>query len=128
VLAKTEARKAYEKALRNLIKSFITYNPLVTNEDRNDMGLPIHSDTRTPAPVPVTFPEVELDSSVIRRLTIHYHNNGKDRKGKPYGVHGVEIKWEISEVPIVNVEDLTRWENTRGEKGPWTTIANTVIS
>ncbi|MDR1273488.1 MAG: hypothetical protein LBK12_02965, partial [Odoribacteraceae bacterium] len=65
-----------------------------------------------------------------------------------------EIRWAISETPVVNVDDLThsafdtrtpfnlefrgeergkavyfclRWENTRGEKGPWSEIQSAII-
>ncbi|MDR1344997.1 MAG: hypothetical protein LBJ39_06550, partial [Tannerellaceae bacterium] len=71
------------------------------------------------------------------------------RRGKPYGQHGVEIKWGLSDKPVTNPDDLPyslfdtaspytlsfnpddygktvyialRWENNRGEKGPWSAV------
>jgi hypothetical protein len=154
VLAKSEARKAYEAPLRILIKAYVTYNPLVGDEDRVNMGLPIHSEARTPAPVPTTYPEMEVDSSVIRRLSIHFRDSGGDKKAKPAGVHGAEIRWAILPAPPAKVSEVTNsafdtrtpftlafeedqrgktvyfclcWENTRGEKGPWSEIVSAIV-
>jgi hypothetical protein len=154
IAAKTEARKAYVHALRGLIKSFIAYNPRVTNDDRRDMGLPVHSEARTPAPAPTTYPEAEVDSAVIRHLTMHFRDNGKASKAKPAGVHGAEIRWAILPAPPAKVSDLVNsafdthtpftlefeedqrgkavyfclcWENTRGEKGQWSEIVSAIV-
>jgi hypothetical protein len=154
VIAKNEAKQNYEKELRAFIKAFLQYNPAVTDEDRANMGLPIHSTSRKPVPVPTTYPESEVDSSVIRRLSIRFRDLGKKTIAKPYGVHGAEIRWAIlSETPsgvdkLVNSAFDThtpftiefkeeergqsfyfclRWENTRGDKGPWSEIANAKI-
>jgi hypothetical protein len=52
--AKTDARKAYEKSkppqplgLRAFIAEWITYNSLVSNEQRIALGVPIHKTTKT---------------------------------------------------------------------------------
>jgi hypothetical protein len=154
VLARQEARQTYETRLRSVLKAFVTYNPAVTDEDRRNMGLPIHKTTHTPAPVAATYPDFDVDSSVIRRLTIHFYDQGSKSKAKPEGQHGAEITWGISETPIVNVADFThssfdtrspftleftgeqrgktvyfclRWENTRGEKGPWSEIVSAIV-
>jgi hypothetical protein len=149
VQAKNDARKIYEAELRTLIRSNVTYNQIVTDANRTAMRLPIHSTGHTPAPTPTTYPELEIDSSVIRRLIVHYKDNGKESKAKPAGVHGVEIRWAILSAPPARVNELVnsafdthtpytlefdendrgkavylclRWENTRGEKGPWSEI------
>jgi hypothetical protein len=76
------------------------------------------------------------------------------QKAKPKGVHGVEIKWRMLDIPPSTVEELIysafdtrtpftlefeenergrtiyfalRWENTRGEKGPWSDISSAII-
>jgi hypothetical protein len=154
VQAKTDARKAYETELRTLIRSHVTYNQIVTDADRTAMRLPIHSTTHTLTPVPVTYPELEIDSSVIRRLIIHFKDNGSASKAKPAGVHGAEIRWAILPAPPAKVSELVNssfdthtpytlefdeidrgkavyicacWENTRGEKGPWGEIVSAFI-
>jgi hypothetical protein len=74
--------------------------------------------------------------------------------GKPDGVHGCEIRWAVLDMPPAQTDDLVhsafstrllhlfefegnqrgkrfyfrgRWENTRGQKGPWGEIGNAVI-
>ncbi|MDR3235698.1 MAG: hypothetical protein LBT48_03095, partial [Prevotellaceae bacterium] len=100
-----------------------------------------------------TMPFFEIDSSVIRRLIIHFFDQDT-KKAKPAGVHGAEIRWAIRDEPVVDVEDLTNssfdtrtpftlefkghergqtvyfclcWENTTGEKGPWSEIVGAII-
>jgi hypothetical protein len=78
----------------------------------------------------------------------------KKSKAKPAGQHGAEIRWAISDTPVVDVAALARssfdtrtpftlefqghergqtvyfclcWENTRGEKGPWSEIQSAII-
>jgi hypothetical protein len=155
VTTKNNTKKLFKLQLRTDIKAYITYNPAVTDADRDNMKLPIHKTTRTPAPVAKNAPDFELDSSVLRRLTIHFFaSSEKKSKAKPEGQHGVEIRWVISDTPVVNIENLlhssfnTRspftlefkgedrgktvyfalcWENTRGEKGPYSGIVSTII-
>jgi hypothetical protein len=155
VQAKVDARKILEQTLRQAIREYLTNNHLLTDPDRDNLGLPIHKTTRTPAPIATTYPEFEVDSSTIRRLTIHYHDQGSAKsKAKPVGQHGAEIRWMMSETPIIDVVDLKnsafdtktpfmlefeghdrgktvyfclRWENTRGEKGPWSEIESAFV-
>jgi hypothetical protein len=154
VQAKNTSRKTLVAAIRQAVKEYLTNNHLVTDADRDGLGLPVHKTTRTPAPVAVTYPGFDVDSSTIRRLTVHFYDQGNRAKAKPAGQHGVEIRWTISDTPVVNVDDLihssfdTRtpftleftgdqrgktvyfclcWENTRGEKGPWSEIESAII-
>jgi hypothetical protein len=150
-----EARKTYESALREIIKSYITYNLLVNDEDRIDMGLPIHDTKPTRVEVPKDFPEHELDLSIIRRLIIYFFAAGMKRtSAKPYGIRGAGLFWAILDHAPLSIDELihssfaTRspflidfvesdrgkrvyfclvWENTRGEKGPWSEIVMAVI-
>jgi hypothetical protein len=154
VTAKREAHKAAETGIRALLKAYVTFNPLVTDEDRRNMQLPIHKTTRTDAPVPTTLPEVEVKSPAPAVVELHFHDSGSTNRAKPEGVHGVEIGWEILDTPPDDWSKLThsafdthtpyvftfsglergkilyfalRWENTRGEKGHWTEIQSTII-
>ena len=155
VQAKNNARKAFEKRLRQVIKEYLTYNHALTDEDRDDLGLPIYKTTRTKAPVATNYPDFDIDSGTIRRLVIHFFDQGSVKsKAKPAGQHGSEIRWAILDTPPVDVADLihssfdTRtpftldfeghergktvyfclcWENTRGEKGPWSEIQSAII-
>jgi hypothetical protein len=155
IQAKNDARKTAEKNVRIFVKRFLNNNPLVTNADRDNMELPIYKNTRTPAPVATTYPDFDIDSSVIRRLTIEFYDQGsKKTKAKPAGQHGVEIRWAMLDTPPVTISDLVNssfdthtpftlnfeqnergktvyfclcWENTRGEKGPWSEIQSAII-
>jgi hypothetical protein len=155
VVAKTEARKSYEKALSILIRRRLNLNPAVDDEARRRLGLPIYKTTHTPTPVAADAPAAECDTSVHGRITIHFFSAGSLRKkGKPFGQHGAEIAWVIRDTPPTRWDELLhsvfdtnspytfvfendqrgqtlyyalRWENTRGEKGPWSDIAAVMI-
>ncbi|MDR1346899.1 MAG: hypothetical protein LBJ63_00490 [Prevotellaceae bacterium] len=155
VLAKTEARKAAEAKIREVLKAYVTYNPAVTDEDRKLMGLPIHKTTRTPSPVANDAPDTDIDTSVIGRVTIHFYEKGsRHKKAKPAGQHGAEISWTLLDTPPMRWDELIHsnidtnspftlafehdmrgktvyfalcWENTRGEKGPWSEIMSAII-
>ena len=148
------ARDEFENGLRKFLKSYITYNPLVTDRDRVNMHLPLHDTNPTPVQPPNSYPEFEVDSSVIRRLTLHFHNSGSASKAKPRGVHGAEIRQAILDTPPTLIEEIgnsafathspytmeftemqrgksvylcMRWETSKGEKGPWGEIVKAII-
>jgi hypothetical protein len=155
VLMKDETRDALIKAIRDLNRVYLANGPAVTDEDRMNMGLPIHKTTRTPAPVAKTHPAFRVDTGMMYRLIIHFHAEGSDKpRAKPPGQHGVEIRWMISDAPVEDADALVhsafdtrspytldfqghergktvylalRWENTRGEKGPWSPVQNAII-
>ncbi|MDR0561745.1 MAG: hypothetical protein LBG73_03570 [Spirochaetaceae bacterium] len=154
VLNKNEAKEALTARLRSFVKAYLAYNPAVSDADKENMGLPLHNGARTPAPVPGTIPELELDSSVIRQIIVHFRDNGSDRRGKPAHVHGVELRWSLLDGPPHSVEDLTKsafdtaspytfkfdeadrgkalyicpcWENNKGEKGPYGEIYKAIV-
>jgi hypothetical protein len=155
VQAKNTAKNVLKKTARLVVKEYLTFNHAVTDEDRDGLGIPIRKTTRTPSQVATTYPDFDIDSGTIRRLIIHFFDQGqKKSKAKPAGQHGAEIRWIISDVPVVDVEVLIHssfdthtpftlefqghergktvyfclcWENTRGEKGPWSEIQNAII-
>ena len=142
----------YYRELYRLVKA----NPLVTNVDLEAMGFPPRSaDVPTPSPVATEAPEFGITPLGDHRLHIDYYPAGSTRKkGKPKGQHGVEIRWVFSETPVEDTEELLnsvfdtaspallafhgrdggrtvylamRWENTRGEKGPWSHIERALV-
>jgi hypothetical protein len=150
---KNEARKVFEKPLRLLVRN-LEVNPKVSDDDRRAMGVPILSSSRTPSPDPTSYPDFDVDSSLIRFLKIFFRDRGSERRAKPKGVHGCEIRWAVLDLPQVHVNDLVnssfdtrspftlefddelrgktvyfclRWENTRGTKGPWSEIVSAII-
>jgi hypothetical protein len=154
VLNKDESRDALKAAQRTFVKAYLAFNPAVMDADKESMGLPLRDNTRTPTPPPSTIPEAEIDSSIIRQLTIRFKDNGSEKRGKPTGVHGVEIVWDMTETAPATMDEFKnsafdtaspytftfdesqrgkkvffclRRENARGEKGPWSEIYNAII-
>jgi hypothetical protein len=151
---KNQTRKAVVKTLRILIKSCVNFNPLIPAIDRSNMGLPIYKTTRTPVHVPGNSPACRVDSKKSSYLTVRFFQSGVGRRGKPDGVHGCEIHWVMSEAEpkslaeYINTDFKThspfqfyfdenqrgkkiwfrlRWENTRGESGPWSDLKSAII-
>ena len=151
---KNDIRVKLESELRKMLREFITYSRFVNDAERESMGLPVHKTSRTAIPVPTTVPESHIDTSMNCRLSFHFRDQGSTCKAKPTGVHGVEIKWDFGDPPPVSPEKLVhssfgtrtpfmleftgeqrgktiyyclRWENKRGEKGPWSEIASATI-
>ncbi|MDR0748830.1 MAG: hypothetical protein LBF62_04585 [Tannerellaceae bacterium] len=149
------AEKAAGPLFRELYR-VLKANPGVTNDDLTAMGLPERTDPhRKPAPVADTVPEFGIVPLTGHRIMIDYYPQGTThKKGKPKGQHGVEIRWALREEPVDDTDLLTnsafdtaspavltfqghdhgrtlymalRWENTRGEKGPWSHIASTTV-
>jgi hypothetical protein len=152
VTDKNTARDALKRAVRQAVNEYLTHNHLLTEVDRDNLGLPIHKRTHTHAPVAEHPPIFTFDTSTVGRVHIHFHALDTHR-GRPRGQRGVEIGWVVSDTPVkywselqhmttsthapctlsFNVERghrlyvALRWENTRGEKGPWSEIYNTII-
>jgi hypothetical protein len=111
----------------------------------------------TPARKPTTLIEMETDTSNPAEVTIHYHDAESLGIAKPAGVHGGEFVYVVraaGEPAPKDWKELTnsvfdtrtpltltftgeqrgmilyfasRWENTRGEKGPWNAILWVII-
>jgi hypothetical protein len=151
---KNETRDVLQTETRNYVNGNLKYNPLVSDEDRIHMGLPVYDTTPTPVADPDTTPvaTVKLPSPGV--VELHLVDSKTGKKAKPAGVHGCEFKWVISDTTPLNWKELInssfstrtpirisfegedrgrtlhfalRWENTRGVKGPWTEIMNTII-
>ncbi|MDR2360048.1 MAG: hypothetical protein LBD85_02045, partial [Oscillospiraceae bacterium] len=104
VLKKNETRDALIKGLRPFIKSYLMFNPAVTDADKESMGLPLYDNTRTPIPPPSTIPELEIETPMIRLVSVHFKDFGSKRRGKPKGVHGIELRWGMSDTAPLVVE------------------------
>ena len=150
------AEKAMKKSFQQLYKGYIKDNMLITAGDLDGVGLPQRSSgERHPAPVAKKAPDVDVDTSVTGHVGIHfYEKEGNHKRGKPDGQHCVEIIWIIAGITPTRWDELIhsvvdtnspyvfsfendqrgqtlhfalRWENTRGEKGPWSNIQSVII-
>jgi hypothetical protein len=150
---KTEARKAFEPLLRQMVQ-ILQSSPRVSNIDLVSMGIVPPSHARNPAPVASSYPAARPDTSILRVVRIFFHDIAGTRKAKPKGQHGAEIRWMLLDALPESVNELAhsafdtnsphtlvfddkdrgrtiyfcmRWENTRGEKGPWSAINSVII-
>ncbi|MDR1030470.1 MAG: hypothetical protein LBL76_06310 [Treponema sp.] len=152
--AKNDAKTTAIAVIRPFVNQYLRFMP-VTNEDRTAMGIPNHSGSHTPVQVPKTSPRLLIDTSTRRRLIIHYRDEKSEHRGKPAGVHGIEVRWAILDHPAVDVKELVNssfdtnppltlefeehergkrvylcgvWEIEReGEKGPFGAIEEAII-
>jgi hypothetical protein len=146
IQVKTDARKAFEKNIRQAVKEYLTNNHLVTNGDRDDLGLPIHDDKPTPAPLPTDMPVGEVDTSKHQQHGVHVKTGTLTGKAKPAKVHGFEVWHKVGGDPpasdgewvyanfssrsplLINYPQTDvgktvyyrfRWVNNRNQPGPW---------
>jgi hypothetical protein len=158
IKAKNAAKKVLKTHVRKSVKISLIDNPLLNEDDLALLGLPVHKTKPTPAPTAEDYPWVRVDTSLLRHVKFNYGSvdpyTAKQVKAKPFGQHGVEFGWVISDTKPMDVEDLihssfdtrtpivlefkehdrgktlwyaARWENTRGLKGPWSPIQNVII-
>lgn len=125
----------------------------LTTEDRNVLGIAARSTSRTPSPIPSSRPVGQV--STINRLehTISFIDESGNH-AKPQGVRGCQIYCKEGE-PITDIDELSyiatdtkspyvhkfavdkagktmhywlRWENTRGEVGPWGNVVTATVT
>jgi hypothetical protein len=155
-LNKNETKKTLDSALRTYIQGFIARNPLVTDEDRERMGLPLRDTVPSPHPEPDIKPEIEALPSGKGKHTVTALNPQTGNKRKPPLVTGVAFAHRVrgpeekplaaAEMPSVYQtaavknfqwgEDLygkvvdyaCAYENEGGKRGPWSDVASLIIT
>jgi hypothetical protein len=103
--AKNHAKDAAVAALRPFVNQYLRYPP-VTDEDRTAMGIPNRKSSHSPVQVPVTSPRLRVDTGTRRRIIVYYQDETSTRRGKPKGVHGIEIRWAILDHYPVSDKEL----------------------
>jgi hypothetical protein len=149
------AEREFKPVYRELYVGLLKRNPLVADTDLLSMGLPErHSGHSRHTPVPETYPNPAVVLPGPAVVEIHFYDKGSTHRAKPAGVHGAEMAWAILDVLPTNWEELTlttfnthspfrlsfelnqrgktiyyalRWQNNRGEPGPWGQIHNVII-
>jgi hypothetical protein len=153
VTAKQEARKVYEKAIREFVMSHLTYNQAVTNDDRRNMQLTIHDVKPSPAPEITTSPIGEVSLAVHQRHSLRVKDNSLSGKSRPDGARGFETWYKIGAAPAHDNDFIYagfssstrlvidfpldqvgqtvyyrfRWVNTRQQVGPWSESLLTAV-
>lgn len=154
-VAMRDARKKFVSVYRKFYMSFLKSSLLVTVEDLIAMNLPVRGKKRSHAAIPATWPVGAPDTSVRRRIRLAFADKEAKTSGKPHGVIGAEIRWQVYPRPeVVRLIDLThaslclrtpfilkfeeeergyrfyyamRWINTRGKKGSFGAIQDAII-
>jgi hypothetical protein len=127
----------------------------LTDANRAKLQLNVPDTIRTPSPVPVTHPVAQIDVSQPLRHTGEARDEATpNRRAKPKGVHGLEVRYQIGGtepfdadqmltlgifpdstfVKDFNVADAgktvyyyMRWVNKRGQAGPWSELMSATI-
>jgi hypothetical protein len=154
-VARKDKARTVSKAARDFVNANLRYNEAVTDEDRVMLGLTVPDREPSPEGEIETMPVVDLiDTTVIRRIVLHFKDMYGKSRAKPAHVHGAEIKWAVldekpkstdelihSEFSTRSHQTLTfdenqrsktlyaclRWENNRAQKGPWSEIYSAII-
>jgi hypothetical protein len=140
------------RTIYNMLKGSLD----VTDEDLQSMGLPPRpSKDRKPSRIEEEAPDYEVDTSVQGAVTLYFFKKGQKRgSAKPDGQHGVECNtyvgteipkswkdlnesWFSTRLKLVlkfkyeqrgqTLSFAIRWENKRGQKGPWSLIFSVII-
>jgi hypothetical protein len=78
------------KFVRHYVNVELRYNENLTDEDRINLGLNVPDYNPSHEPGIEEFPDVEVDSSVIRRIGFRFLNR-EHHASKPKYVHGIEV-------------------------------------
>ena len=154
IVSKNDSRKILEAKARFITRAYLRFNPLVTDGDRENTGLPVYKTTHTAAPVPIEFPLIYVRSKGPGVIVIYFRDSVTKKRAKPFGIHGAEMVWEVLDHYTIDWKELKhsvystktpitlyfdgkergktiylsmRWVNTRGKTGPWSQIHQTII-
>jgi hypothetical protein len=152
--AKNDAKKVLRHALSVFIAKYIDNNDAITAAILDKLGLEAKDTTRTPIPIPSTYPEFFVKVKDIRAVEVHFKAMGSAGRGRPYGYNGAVIYYGVSDVPPAEPSELTHsalatktpytlmfteaergkrvyialvWQNKKGQKGPFSQIEEAFI-
>ena len=150
---KNRIRFMTERSLRAYINRYLRWPP-VTDIQRDKMGIRNWAKVRNSQPEPITVPEMEANSSVIRVLKIRVRDHNSSHWRKPAYVRSMELAWGISECCPKHISDLhnleiatsnpfvltfeeeergkkvyyaSRWLNNKAQAGPWSDIESAFV-
>lgn len=154
--AKDDERDSLAALVRPLVAQ-LQASPIVTDAQRQALGLTVRSTTRTVSPTPTSRPVATVDTSKrLQHIIAFMDEETPGSRAKPPGVSGCEIWIKIGEPAPVDPSELKylamdtrtpylaefdgadagkmayymlRWVNTRGERGPWSqTVGGTITN
>lgn len=152
---KNELLETVTTTVRALVKG-LQANPAMTDGDRVKLRLTVPDTIRTPSPVPTTHPTAQIDVSQPLRHTGQVRDEATpNRKAKPKGVYGVEVRYQVGgaeptdpsqmltlgtfpnstfvkDFPLADAGKVVyyymRWVNKRGQPGPWSELISATIT
>jgi hypothetical protein len=102
---KNELLEAAKHDMEMFADTFIRFNVKMSEADKNRFGIysrqPGHR-IEVPTTVPVLMPRVVNPREVV----IDYMDRDSEKRGKPAGVHAIEIRWDILDHAPSGVEEL----------------------
>jgi hypothetical protein len=153
--AKNDARKVSEALIRPFVNQYLRFDP-VTNEDRTAMGINNKDGTRTTIGAPTTRPSItDMRALGGFQIEICFRDEATpESRAIPYGDSGCLLFYTVSDGHITDYAMLevtalmtrspfvitlppeaegkrftcaARWQNRKGEKGPWGEIKTIII-
>ena len=111
IAARNTAQRALTAQIRPLVAT-MQASPVMTDQKRDELRIPIRDYTPTVSPIPATSPKVIVRSVAGRLIELQLKEDGTERRGKPEGVRSA---WLYSYVG----EDQPTFEamSFRGEVG-----------
>ncbi|GAB6393089.1 MAG: hypothetical protein MdMp014T_2462 [Treponematales bacterium] len=154
--AKNDQRKSTEAFVRPFVNQYLRFEP-VTNEDRTAMGVHNKDTTRTDISTPTSRPVItDLKPLGGFQIEIAFRDEPTpDSRAIPYGCNGCLLNyavgaaktedyaalattklmtkspWTLGLTPDTEGKFLscaTRWQNEKGELGPWSEVQHTVVA
>jgi hypothetical protein len=154
--AKETARNALVALIRALVKIIQAKGTVVTAASKQAINITVADTIKTPVPVPTTAPVGRVEISNVREHTIHFADSTTPTsKAKPAGVRGCQIWVKIGTTPPASASEMVyrvtdtsspftnkfepadagktayywlRWENSKGETGPWSAMVSSTIT
>ncbi|MEZ6113742.1 MAG: hypothetical protein R3C99_22430 [Pirellulaceae bacterium] len=153
--AKNSARESLSTAVREVVRR-IQANSSVTDAARAAIGVTVADTTKTPAAVPTTSPIGRVEQPNRLQHVIHFVDSATPTsKAKPAGIRGCQIWMKLGATPPASASELQylatdtrtpytvqfessdanqtahywlRWENTRGQTGPWSPVVSATVT
>lgn len=143
-------------AITRAVVKLIQAKPAVTDESKQAIGITVSDGSKTPVAVPTTAPVGRIEQLNRLEHTIHFGDaTTPTSKAKPAGVRGCQVWVKVGTTPVASASELhflatdtrspyvahfdntdsgktayywLRWENTKGEPGPWSPPVSATIT
>lgn len=154
-IAAKDAADAFMQSICRGYAQSIRNNTGVSNELKTGLGITVPATTRTPVPIPATFPDVTLVAGLPGGvLNLEQVDHGASTGAKPFGVKFNVMTHTITDTPsgdaahasVLQLQSkrlfqvqmdpansgkylniFAQWVNNRGEVGPVAPVASFVI-